>query len=324
LAELRVAVVGTGGIAQRHLRVLRTLPDVRVLGHVSRSAERAHAQATEFGGRAFVDVDELLRHETPDAVWICVTPDGHGALEHALIDRGVPFFVEKPLSVDTATAEQIAVLVAESGLVSGVGYKLRALDTLPRARELLLETPPRMVFAAWHDRMPPPHWWHHAAQSGGQIIEQATHVLDLARMLVGEATVVSGWGRRWPRRDAPDSDVLGVSMALLRFSTSDGDIPGCVSATCLLSGLHAAHVQLVCDGRVVTLSERALVVETGREREEYPTGLDPVQVEDVAFLDAVRAGQPEGALCSYADALDTHRLACAVQDALVNSTHETS
>jgi predicted dehydrogenase len=309
---LRIGIVGTGGVALRHLHVLAALPDIEVVGHVSRTLGRAEGQAAEFGGRAFANELDLLDDEAPEAVWVCVTPDRHGALEHALIDRGVPFFVEKPLSVDVATAEEIAHRIAETQLITGVGYKFRALDTLPKARELLAETPPRMVFAAWHDRMPPPAWWHHKAQSGGQIVEQATHMLDLARVLVGEATVVGGLGRRWPRTDAPDSDVLDVSMALLRY----GDVPGCVSATCLLRGSLAAHVQIVCGGRMLTMSEKMLVVETGSEREEYPTAMDPVAVEDVAFIDAVQANDAAGALCSYADALETHRLACAVQDAL--------
>ena len=35
-----------------------------------------------------------------------------------------------------------------------------------------------------------PAWWGRVEQGGGQVIEQATHLYDLARLLMGEATVV--------------------------------------------------------------------------------------------------------------------------------------
>jgi myo-inositol 2-dehydrogenase/D-chiro-inositol 1-dehydrogenase len=313
---VRVGVVGTGGVAQRHLGVLRSIPDLEVVGHVSHTPARAAAQAVQWGGQPFTTVLELLDRQRPDAVWVCVTPDGHGLTERELIQRGIPFFVEKPLSVDLATAEHVASWLAPAGPVVAVGYKLRALDTLDHARERLAEHPARRLHALWHDALPPPAWWRHAAQSGGQVAEQATHVLDLARHLVGEAEVIAALGGQWPRVDAPDSDVPDVSSALLQFQTSQGPIPGLLSATSLLRGHQATELQLVCEGRVVRLSERALVVETGRETDELLTTVDPFLVEDLAFLAAVRTTDPGRVLCSYADALETQRLACRVRDAL--------
>jgi myo-inositol 2-dehydrogenase/D-chiro-inositol 1-dehydrogenase len=306
---VRIAIVGTGGVARRHLGVLASMPTVEMVGHLSADLTRAQAQAAQWGGRAYGDIAEVLDAAQPDAVWLCVTPDRHGPLEHALIEHGVPFFVEKPLSVDLETAETIAEALQRTPLVTAVGYKFRALEQLPRVREMLAETPPRMVLAAWHDAMPPPEWWHHATLSGGQIVEQATHLLDLARVLVGEGRVLSALALRWPRDDAPESDVADVTTAHLRF----GDVPGVLTSTCLLRGRQSIHIQLVCEGRVITVTEPSIVVETGRERQEIPNTTDPFAVEDAAFLEAVTLQDPERVVCSYADALRSHRLACAVR-----------
>ena len=318
---MRVAIIGSGGVAQRHLGVLTALSGVAVVGHLSSDAERAAAQAARWGGRGYTRIHELVDREQPQAVWICVTPDQHGALELALIERRIPFFVEKPLSVDLETADTIASAVRSDGPVAAVGYKFRALDTLPRVRALLAERPPRMVIATWHDVLPPPEWWRHAERSGGQIVEQATHLLDLARVLVGEAEVLAGAGGRWPRAVAPDADVPDVSVVLLQFSTVDGPIPGVVSSTSLLAGPTAIHLQLVCEGRALTISERRIVIETGvpGETQELRTRADPFAVEDAAFLDAVAAGDTTRVLCSYADALESHRLACRVRDVLAGA-----
>ena len=200
---MKIAIIGTGGVAQRHLGVLAPLPDLEVVGHVSADAARAEQQAARWGGRPYVNLAQMLDREQPGAVFLCVTPDRHGPTELALLERRVPFFVEKPLAVDLALADKLAPLIAASGLVVGVGYKFRALDTLDRVRELLGETPPRMVLGAWHDALPPPPWWRQASRGGGQIVEQATHLVDLARHLVGEAEVVAATGRPVAARGLP-------------------------------------------------------------------------------------------------------------------------
>src|SRR5439155_537865 len=149
---MRVAIVGTGGVARRHLGVLRQIENIQLVGHLSNDSTRAAGQADEWGGRGFTRLPDLVNSTQPEAVWVCVTPERHGALELELIARDIPFFVEKPLAVDVATAEAVARALAEAGgPVVAVGYKFRALDTLPRTRELLQETPARMVLAMWHD-----------------------------------------------------------------------------------------------------------------------------------------------------------------------------
>ncbi len=317
---MRVAIVGTGGVARRHLGILRQLAEVEVVGHVSTDSTRAEAQAAEWGGQACTRMEELLEKVRPEAVWICVTPDRHGALELALIEQGVPFFVEKPRAADLSTAERVANRLASTRLVVAVGYKFRALDTLARARALLEERPTRMVLALWHDSLPPPQWWRQARRSGGQVVEQATHLLDLARVLVGEAEVVAGLGRRWPRADAPGSDVPDVSTALLRFQTRQGLVPGLLSTTSLLAGHGPIELQLVTEGRLLRLSERSLSIETGKAREEVVSTVDPFLMEDTAFLEAALSDDPGRVLCSYVDALESHRLAWRVREALEASS----
>jgi myo-inositol 2-dehydrogenase / D-chiro-inositol 1-dehydrogenase len=193
---VRVGIVGTGGVASRHLGVLAPLSGVDIVGHVSADAHRADAQAAQWGGHGYAALEQMLDVERPDAVWLCVTPDRHGPPENLLIERGTPFFVEKPLAVDLAPAAAIAERIQHAPLVVAVGYKFRALDTLARVRELLAETPPRMAIGAWHGAMPSPPWWRHQAAGGGQMVEQATHLVDLARLLLGSGTLIGATGGR--------------------------------------------------------------------------------------------------------------------------------
>ena len=69
------------------------------------------------------------------------------------------------------------------------------------------------------------------------------------------------------------------------------------------------------EGELITVTQGSVTYDDGHERREVRVIGDPVATEDRAFLDAVRAGDTAAVVCSYADALRTHRLAHDVADA---------
>jgi len=306
--HIRVGFIGAGGIAGRHLGVLREFADVRIVALADPDIDRARASAVGCDARAYADYAEMLDRETLDALYICVPPFAHGAPERAAIERGLPFFVEKPLAVDFATAEAIAGGVLGRGLVTAVGYHWRYLDIVERARELLAETPARLALGYWLDATPPPPWWAQEALSGGQMVEQATHIVDLARHLVGEVTTVYGAATRTERAAFPDADVPDVSAATLHFASG---ALGQLAATCLLGWPHRIGLHLFGEGLAIELSEFELMVDVGRGRPIGRAEGDPFRREDRAFIDAVR-GKPDRIRVPYAEALATHRVATAV------------
>ena len=87
----------------------------------------------------------------------------------------------------------------DAGLTVAVGYQWRGLDFLPELRARLDVHPPRLVVGRWVGDTPPPAWWRKVDQGGGQVVEQATHVFDIARSLAGEAKVVAAASSRWAR-----------------------------------------------------------------------------------------------------------------------------
>jgi predicted dehydrogenase len=251
----------------------------------------------------------MLEAERLDALYICVPPYAHGAPELAAVEAGLPFFVEKPIAVDLETAEEIAgALAAGPSLAAAVGYHWRYLDIYDHARVLLEENPARLALGYWLDATPPPGWWVRQSFSGGQTIEQATHVLDLARTLVGEVTTVYAAGSRISRDDFPKADIDDVSTATLRFETG---AVGSISSTSLLRWSHRIGLHTVSDGMMIELAEFELMVDVGQGRPVTPADGDPFVRGDRAFVDAVQ-GKDDRIKVPYDDALKTHRLACAV------------
>ena len=287
-ARTRIGFIGAGGIAHRHLGVLEGFEDVEIAAFADVDLQRARGAAERFGARAYADGEAMLAAETLDALYICVPPFAHGAPERAALRHRLPFFVEKPLALDLAVAEEIASAVAAAGLVTGVGYHWRYLDTVDEARSLLADKPARLLSGYWLDSTPPPVWWWSEAQSGGQLTEQTTHIVDLARYLVGDVVQVFGLGGHTQRGDFPGLDVATASTASLRFAS--GAI-GNIGSTCLLRWNHRVGLHIFGDGLALEMTDHDIMVDVGRGRPVRHAEGDPVWREDRDFIDAVRGGE---------------------------------
>jgi len=300
---MRLGMVGSGNIAFRHLAALREAEEVEVVAHLSRTPARAEAAAAAFGGTGYDSLAAFLRGGRPDAVIVTVPPDQHGALELELIEAGVPFLVEKPLGIDR-TPEAIAERLAGTTLVTAAGYNWRALDTLDAVRRQLAATPPRMVLGRFHVGTPSAPWWRHEAQSGGQMLEQACHLVDLARHLCGTGELLAAAGHHGALPGFEDGDVAGTSAALFRF----GGLPGVVTAAAVLPHGPGAELRLICEGCEIAVTLSGIEIAGNGETRRIEARANTYAVQNRAFLDAVRSHAPEAVLCTYADALATHRL----------------
>jgi predicted dehydrogenase len=306
----RVGLIGAGGIATRHAATVAACQHAELVAVADPAPDRAATLALRYGAAPFAGAEELLNGPELDAVLVCVPPFAHGAPELALIEAGLPFFVEKPLAVDLDTAERIAARLDGTGLLTGTGYHWRALGTFDRAADLLADHPAWLAVATWLDEVPPPAWWTDRAASGGQVVEQATHVVDVLRALVGEVAEVSAAAAR-AAPAAPGADVDQVGAATLRFASG---AVGTLSSTSLLTWWDAMGVRLIGDGLLLELSADELLVRTADGERRYPAASDPRARNLAEFLDAVRGG-PGPVRVPYAEALRTHRLACAIDRA---------
>lgn len=316
MTRTRVGFVGAGGIASRHLGNLLTFPDVSVVAVADPDPARAGAQAARCAGRVYAAFEELLDRERLDALYICVPPFAHGPPELAAAVRGLPFFVEKPLAADLETAERIAGEVEARRLVTGTGYHWRYLDIVERAQELVRANPARLALGYWLDFTPPPMWWQKDGLSGGQMIEQTTHIFDLARLLVGDVTRLSAAGARAPRAAFPDLDVDEISVAMLQFESG---ALGTVASTCILNWPHRIGLHLFSEGMAIELSEWEIMVDVGEGRPVQRAAGDPFVREDRDFIDAVR-GLRNCIRAPYHEALRSHRLAWAARCAAHNGS----
>ena len=232
---VRLGFVGTGGIAKRHLAVAKGSAEMQVVAACDLDIERARQVAAEHGCGAFDDFRQMYDQARPDAVVVCVPPFAHGDVEVEAAERGIHLFVEKPVALDMQVAERVLAAIREAGVIAQVGYMYRLCRTIERVREILGERPIAMVQAYYFaGGMPNRAWWPKMSGSGGQLVEQATHMVDLGRYLVGEVATVSGltatvrdWQppAGWPGPDswqvkyAEGFEIPDTAALLMRYET---------------------------------------------------------------------------------------------------------
>ena len=319
MEKIRIGLIGCGGRSTAHRHSFAQMDNVQVVA-VADPVEARRAEASrQFGGaRMYRDDAEFYAREsrgTVDAVVICVEPTAHAISEERAIDLGIPFLVEKPMTLDLAQADRIAQRVAETGLITSVGFQDRYLDLMDKIKaELPRHKPGGLVYGAWVGGIPGVWWWQKKSTCGGQLVEQNIHLADGLRYLYGEPLSVyatSSRGMVQPGVDAsPEYDTDDHSTAVIRF-------PNNVTAT-LVSGCYSTTVRPNC-GLVITLPDMVidyrlrnnLIFRTAHETIDVDRQVDQTLLLDQAFVRAVQTGDPSGIRSPYADALKSLKLCFA-------------
>jgi predicted dehydrogenase len=186
MTRLRVALLGCGGIGARHAGAVRALRDeMDLVACCGRDPDRTAAFAAKHGGAPFVDLDRMLDEAKPELLIAALPPDCRsGEIERAA-ERGVHLLVEKPIALEMEIANRMVERVEAAGVVAAVGFMYRFGDAVRRWRSL--ETGSVGLYAGtYHCNSLHAPWWRREERSGGQIVEQVIHQIDLIRHLIGE------------------------------------------------------------------------------------------------------------------------------------------
>jgi predicted dehydrogenase len=246
-----------------------------------------------------------------DAGFVCTPPFARGPVELFAAQAGVPLFLEKPIGLSATQCLSALAAFRDTGTITSVGYMNRYRASVRRARSLL-EGETVLGFAAhWVGAAYKVPWWENPELSGGQLNEQCTHLIDLARHLAGEVAEVSAFAQPSPQGNGGNAAV----SILLRFRNG--------SLGTVICGSLAREKQIGC--RVFT--PRGQVVLEGWDFKWSPSAafgdasdLDPLEdvfvAECSAFLDAVRSGDARSIRCDLAEAMRTQRVVDAARAAL--------
>lgn len=312
---LRVGLVGAGRIARQHLAAMARLPELVPAGITSRTRERAEELAREFGVPLVADSPaELVRQGGLDALMVLVPPQTMAKMAVECMTFGLPLFLEKPVGLCVAEAEEAANAARRACVPAMVGFNRRHYSVFRKGLELIRSRGRLLsVIIEGSERMAQVH------ASGlfgpetlrGWLFANATHTIDLLRHFGGEP-----------------EDVLALSTSLheplgdqfaacLRFAggclgsyTANWHSPGGWAVTLKGEGVSVDFRPLET-GRAVFADGSAESLEADAEEE----GVKPGFLGQLrSFAAMVRTGRVEAPSQDLDGALLTMRLAASLAE----------
>ena len=324
MKKLRIGFIGCGGVAQQHFKGIATFEDVEIAGFCDLNPELVASTTAQYGGRGYTSHTDLFAAEELDGVYIILPPFAHGPAERAALERGVPFFVEKPVGNDLAILQEIAQEVERTGLLTSVGYMTRYRNSVQAVRSILAEDPAVMAYGGWiggapRGDAPITRWWIQKHLSGGQLVEQTTHTADMARYLMGEVATVWAAAARGFVTDIPNYTNDDASLCTLRFRS--GAIATLYSACCADAPGESkgVHFHVYSRGHTFEFSgwdQSVKMANADGWRKEIPGEPDIFKKEDRVFLDAIRSGDGAEIRCPYPDGFQTARVTLAANESM--------
>ncbi len=298
---LRVGFIGAGQIAQVHLKNVQESGLAEVVAVSDIDEQAASVSAKKFGAIPYFDNVKMLDSEKLDAVFICIPPYNHGQIEEEIVKREINMLVEKPLGLDMETVQKKAELIRGSGIIVSTGYCLRYWDIVQEAKQYLEGKRAALVNAYYDTRFVSTPWWRQMDKSGGQLVEQTTHIVDLVRYLVGEVTSVHAHMRLVDSSDIEDLDIYDVGAVNIEFS--NGAI-GQVRTT-FLQPDHRSGAEIMGKGFRVTVDGGTLTIVDHDGTTTKKSSVDFYWEHDVAFLNAAQTGHRSLILAPYDEAAKT-------------------
>lgn len=335
----KLVMIGCGGIGEYHLSHFTEFKDIELAGFCDLLIEKAEKFVSIAGsGKAYSDFEKMYDEINPDMVFICVPPYAHGYIEYETVRRGIPFFVEKPLALDMDMAHKILEKIEEKNLITAVGFQCRYDDINESAMKYISENKIVHVAASRVGGIPDMPWWRIKSQSGGQLVEQTIHQMDILRYFLGEVDTVYSVASRGIVTEADcknyDTDDLSTTLITFKNGTTATMMTGCYSkngaswdSKMTFGSLESRmDYRLVTDVRFygVAAEDKAaavagVTVGDGTQRKnENETGIvvkssvDFGSICDRTFIDAVITGDGSKIRSPYADALKSveFTLAC--------------
>ncbi len=309
--SLRIGFIGVGGIAHSHLTRLSRIDEAKIVALSDVVKEKAEKAAKDYQAHSYTDYKDMLDNENLDAVFICVPPFAHVNIEIDVAQRGIPFFIEKPVNLYLEKAKEVEKIVKEKNLITSVGYVLRYMDIVERARDFLRDRKIALILGRYFGEFPQSPWLGMKEKSGGQIVEQATHIVDLMRYFSGEVDFLYAEGFKGLNK-FENYNVEDASIAVFHFN--NGAI-GSLTSNWLIHG-YQPSLEIITKGVQLQLSVNSLKIISENKKEEFFVSNDYSLSEDKIFIDAVESGNPSKIKSDYSDAVKTLELTLAANKSM--------
>ena len=170
--ELRVGLIGLGMMGRNHLRVLRSLSGVKLVGTVDPMVQ---SDSTDLSDLMCPNLDALIDRRM-DYCIVAVPTSNHLDVGLSLSAAGVHALIEKPIAHDTSSGNLLVASFENAGLIAGIGHIERFNAAVQQARSRIAAGDLGEVFSISTRRLGP---FPARIKDVGVVTDLATHDIDL-------------------------------------------------------------------------------------------------------------------------------------------------
>lgn len=190
---MNILVLGGGKMGLSHLAILSRITSQNEVSLCDSSILRRFI-FRRLNYKVFRSVHEALNANIEWSGAIIATPTtSHFPIAKLLLERGIPCFIEKPLTLNPGNSQELVNLSEKNNLIAQVGLAARFIASFVKLRSIvdtkLLGSPiryeARMLgnVITKHDNN---SWRTNYSHGGGCLNEYGPHMLDLCRYCFGE------------------------------------------------------------------------------------------------------------------------------------------
>ena len=334
MSKIRFGFVGLGRRGLNHIKIASQFKEVSLEAVCDIDEKRLQEAASTYGTRIYRDLDEMLEKERLDAAIISTPTPLHVSQTIKCLESGLDVLLEKPISLDIGEASRLLKVVRESERIVAVGFQLRYSNLADKIKEAIDEGTLSMIAGYWYWTIPLIGWIRLRSQGGGQMVDQAIHLIDLARFFAGEVesvyAVYTERGRNTEEDRAMGFDNWASYVVSLKF---ENGVVGCIYSTyALYPGIFRAtedssledratressvSMDIICREMLIRYvhPSEARIYRKDRGCEVYRLLRDPTIDMHKAFIEAVLTRDKKLLRTPYEDSYKTMAISLAANE----------
>ena len=192
---VKVAVIGAGGIAHRHVETLQKIEKVEIIGIHDIKSDKAKSLASQCGAKVFEKMEDSLKEV--DAVYILTPPSSHREIAVKAMDAGKHVICEKPIAITLEDAEIMIDKAKANNVKLFITFNMRFRKSYERLKEIVDSGKLGEMITFWNQRMarglPKDYNWRTDPELlCGITIESLSHDIDLVRWIGSDIVDVRG------------------------------------------------------------------------------------------------------------------------------------
>ncbi len=207
MKSIRLAIIGTGGMANAHAGRFSKMPGVRLVACADLQRERVEAFAAKWNiPGAYTDYKALLAAEQLDGVSVVASDRVHAPIALAALKAGLHVLCEKPLATTVPEARAMLAAARRSRRIHMVNFSYRdcaglagmadalhagAIGDLRHVDASYLQS--WLVSTAWGNWRESPGWlWRLSTKHGsaGVLGDLGSHLFDMLLWLGGDIAAI--------------------------------------------------------------------------------------------------------------------------------------